>query len=227
MKDVATVKPAEQKGTWHVRDVVLGLVLLFVFWVLIAFAFMALELGENYLAVRGGELLGPLLVVLLLNTKYRLSPSLDVGLYRILKYGFAGAAGLVIINFPRDIWSGATTEFPVQYEAFIASGTLIRMFILSGLFLLGPILEECLYRGIFFRILRNRYDFFWGALVSSVLFAIPHGLQHQKLVQISIIGFVFAYVYEKSGSLVSSIITHSLVNICWFVFVYVGIQRLS
>ena len=88
-------------------------------------------------------------------------------------------------------------SFPVQ---ILCTGILI------------PVIEELLFRGVVFRILRKWLPFLWSALISSLIFGIYHGNLVQ-FVYASLCGIFLAYVYEKSKSIFAPICAHMTMNI--------------
>ena len=82
-------------------------------------------------------------------------------------------------------------------------------------------MEEIYFRGYFFRILRNRTDFFWAALLSTIVFTIFHGSK-VNILNIAIPGFIYAFVYERTGSILISILTHATNNAIWVFLSYLG-----
>lgn len=87
--------------------------------------------------------------------------------------------------------------------------------VLSGLILLvglaGPVAEELFFRGLLYGWLRNRIGVFRGLAVTALLFA---GLHADAVAFLPILGlgFLFGWVYEKSGSLLAPISAHILHN---------------
>lgn len=82
---------------------------------------------------------------------------------------------------------------------------------------LVPVAEELMFRGVIFGCLRRwltgYYGFAVSAAVSAVLFALGHGLpQDPKFYQSLATGLAAAYVYWRSGSLVSAFVVHGLFN---------------
>lgn len=76
---------------------------------------------------------------------------------------------------------------------------------------LVPIVEELLFRGLLFRWLRQRLDFWPAAVISSALF----GLAHQRIDQMIIVGLLglpLAWLYERSKTLVPAILMHQTYN---------------
>lgn len=77
--------------------------------------------------------------------------------------------------------------------------------------ILSPVCEELTFRGLMFRRMRTYTSFVSAALYSSFVFAFIHG----NLVQLPyalIMGLMFAYVYEKYGSLKAPCLAHITAN---------------
>ena len=81
-----------------------------------------------------------------------------------------------------------------------------------ALVIIGPVLEESIYRGQFFTILRGQYGLVTGVLGSTLLFAIMHGLAPVAFAQ----GVLLALVYEYSRSLWGSVLVHIANNAIWY-----------
>ncbi|MEJ9231059.1 CPBP family intramembrane metalloprotease [Peribacillus butanolivorans] len=76
---------------------------------------------------------------------------------------------------------------------------------------IGPILEEILFRKIIFGSLNKRFNFFISALISSVIFGLAHGeLEH--LLLYTAMGFTFAFLYAKTGRILVSMVAHIAMN---------------
>lgn len=76
---------------------------------------------------------------------------------------------------------------------------------------LGPILEEIVFRYILFGTLHRRFNFFLSALISSIIFAIVHVDFPHLLIYISM-GFVFSFLYIKTKRIIVPIMAHTLMN---------------
>ncbi|MED4534878.1 type II CAAX endopeptidase family protein [Metabacillus fastidiosus] len=77
--------------------------------------------------------------------------------------------------------------------------------------ILGPILEEIIFRKIIFGVLYNRYNFFIAVLISSVIFALVHG-EPEHLLLYSSMGFTFAFLYVKTKRIIVPIFAHVAMN---------------
>jgi membrane protease YdiL (CAAX protease family) len=79
----------------------------------------------------------------------------------------------------------------------------------------APIAEEFFFRGFFYRALRSRLSVVVAALLDGVIFGLIHYDGPKSLVSLpvlAVLGFVFCLVYEKTGTLFSTIALHSLNN---------------
>ncbi|MBV7509324.1 CPBP family intramembrane metalloprotease [Bacillus sp. sid0103] len=77
--------------------------------------------------------------------------------------------------------------------------------------IIGPILEEIVFRKIIFGSLHNRYNFFISALISSVIFAAAH-MEFQHILLYSAMGFTFAFLYVITKSIFVPIFAHVAMN---------------
>ncbi|OIO37674.1 MAG: hypothetical protein AUJ75_03770 [Candidatus Omnitrophica bacterium CG1_02_49_10] len=76
---------------------------------------------------------------------------------------------------------------------------------------IGPVLEEVFFRGFFYNALKNRFGILCSALISASLFSVLHA-NIVAFFSIFLLGMLLAYLYEKTGSLVSSITVHVMHN---------------
>jgi membrane protease YdiL (CAAX protease family) len=76
---------------------------------------------------------------------------------------------------------------------------------------IGPLTEEIVYRGLLYRAFRDRIGVPMALLLSGLIFAITH-LELDHIVALWLIGVIFAWVTERSGSLLPAIAAHSLYN---------------
>ncbi|MDM5297068.1 CPBP family intramembrane metalloprotease [Bacillus pumilus] len=77
--------------------------------------------------------------------------------------------------------------------------------------LIGPILEEIIFRKIIFGVIYEKTNFFIGALVSSVTFAVVHN-DFSHILLYTTMGFTFAFLYAKTKRIIVPIGAHMLMN---------------
>lgn len=85
----------------------------------------------------------------------------------------------------------------------------ISMFVLGGL--LAPFAEELFFRGVFYRWLRDRWGVWPGILISGLVFGALHG-EISIAGAAAVLGFLLAWVYERSGSLWPAVLIHVINN---------------
>lgn len=76
---------------------------------------------------------------------------------------------------------------------------------------LGPFFEEVLFRGVLYAGLRGALGRFGAGAVSAGMFALVHG-DPQALLVLSALGALFAFLYERTGSLWPAVVAHALWN---------------
>lgn len=74
----------------------------------------------------------------------------------------------------------------------------------------GPIMEEYVFRFSLINFLNQKLPTILSALISSSIFAALHGDGHYLLY--GGLGLFFYYLYQKTGSILTSIITHAGMN---------------
>lgn len=77
--------------------------------------------------------------------------------------------------------------------------------------ILGPILEELLFRGAITKALLQEYNPTKAIVISALVFGIIH-INPIQVVSATLIGFLLAWVYYKTASLIPCIIIHIINN---------------
>ncbi len=83
--------------------------------------------------------------------------------------------------------------------------------IVFAVVVVAPIVEEILFRGIFYPGLRRRMGVGWAVLVSALFFGFLH-FQLLGFVPLAAIGAILALLYESQGSLAAPIVAHAMNN---------------
>jgi membrane protease YdiL (CAAX protease family) len=79
--------------------------------------------------------------------------------------------------------------------------------------LVGPIVEETIFRGFFYSTLRKKSGAILTIILSSIIFTLWHIGSGLKVgINIFLTGIILAYIYEKTESLIPPIIAHAIVN---------------
>ena len=100
-------------------------------------------------------------------------------------------------------------EYQTVMQGFYSAPLLIQGISLG---ILVPICEELVFRGLVFQRLRMRSGFLSAALYSAVIFSLLHGNMVQMIYAL-FLGVVYAYMYEKYGSVKAPIFAHMVANL--------------
>lgn len=93
---------------------------------------------------------------------------------------------------------------------------VVQLARMSPLFILavgviGPMLEEIVFRKILYGSLRKKMGFILAASISSIIFAFGH-LDIQHLLIYFVIGFFLCYAYYKTGRIAVNMFMHAAMN---------------
>lgn len=93
--------------------------------------------------------------------------------------------------------------------------------------IIGPILEELVFRKVIFGALHKKMNFFFAALLSSVVFSAFH-MDFEHLLVYAAIGFIFSFLYVKTKRIIVPIIAHITMNtFVMLIQLFVDIEQLE
>ena len=93
------------------------------------------------------------------------------------------------------------------------------LFIMIAGAVLAPVSEELFYRGMIYPLFRNYLGTTWGAVAAGLIFGLAHGDLWRTL-PLAIGGAVLCYIYEKSGSILVSMVAHGVWNGVMCILIY-------
>jgi len=79
--------------------------------------------------------------------------------------------------------------------------------------LFAPVFEELAFRGLLFGVFRRRFQWGTAAMLSAALFALAHGYGVIGFLSVFWSGVIWAWVYERTGSLWPCMIGHAVNNL--------------
>ena len=111
-------------------------------------------------------------------------------------------------------WLDMTNHWTEWFDPNLvwASGSALTVSVLEYV-VFAPIFEELAFRGLLFAMLRRRFSFVPAALISASIFALAHGYGLIGFVSVLWSGFLWAWIYEKTGSLIPGMIAHAMNNL--------------
>jgi len=158
----------------------------------------------------GGELLLFLPVWWLGIRKYGVSWR-SLGLRKFDLNFLALGCGLMVISWGMNvIYALFLSLFSLTIQpdfSLLFTDTSSALGVMIGGAVVAPIVEEVIFRGFIFAGLRERFGWQISALISSLLFAAIH-FQLTAFLPITILGLIFAFLYQRSGSIWPAIIMH-------------------
>ncbi|MDR1159395.1 MAG: CPBP family intramembrane metalloprotease [Syntrophomonadaceae bacterium] len=161
-----------------------------------------------------------LVIVFIVIIAFRKSAWHDLGFKAIsvkdfLLYGIGGGIGILVLILPLSYLAQIIQpELEAQnIGKVLQSSVYYREIILTlGIgMVLAPVLEEILYRGVLYPVLKNYLGVRGGCILAGILFAAAHWDLWRSL-PLAAGGMLLALLYEKTGSIWVPICAHGLWN---------------
>jgi membrane protease YdiL (CAAX protease family) len=125
--------------------------------------------------------------------------------------GVAASALAITYGYDALLWAlDVDAGVAAPEEAFDNAAPFIVIAV--GAVLMAPVIEEIFFRGFIFGGLRAHGGYLAAAIVSSVIFAAAH-LSGYYMPPFTLIGLLFAWSYQHTGSLRPGMIAHAITNI--------------
>ncbi len=112
---------------------------------------------------------------------------------------------------------GDTLEFSVHWTEWflpelVWSSQAELLKITMEVVVLAPIFEEIIFRGLVFSTLRAKFGFPVSMMGSAVIFALAHGYGPIAFLTVLWSGMLWAWIYERTGSVVPGMCAHAINN---------------
>jgi uncharacterized protein len=111
-------------------------------------------------------------------------------------------------------WLGLSSHWTEWFDPDLAWGP--RIDVVATIFdtvILTPVFEEIVFRGLLFGTLRRRFGTGAAAVLSASIFAIAHGYGVLGFAAVFWSGLLWAFAYERTGSLLPSMAAHAADNL--------------
>lgn len=111
-------------------------------------------------------------------------------------------------------WLGLANHWTEWFDAELVwgSGSILTVSLLEYV-VFAPIFEELAFRGMLYAMLRRRLAPLPAALLSAGVFALAHGYGLVGFLSVLWSGLLWAWVYERTGSLIPGMIAHATNNL--------------
>ena len=235
---IAAYKP--KRVSWNISDVARVVILFFFFGYTIVVieaslirVFPVLK-DDNFRMMVNTSVLDVLAVVFIIyftvNRYHEAISSLGLSMKNFLKnvfYGIVGyiaaapvlIAALLLVTYIVGVTKYIPEVQPIV-ELFLKEKNA-PFLVYTSLFaaIIGPFVEELFFRGFMYNAFKKKAGIFWATLVTAGLFAALH-TNAAGFLPILVLGILLTYLYEKTGTLVSSITVHITHNLIMVFFVF-------
>ena len=143
----------------------------------------------------------------------------DIGLAIAGLFGYLTFSAILTALFSVFPWFNLTENQPLLYSTLISP--LNKVLAAIALVVVGPILEEVIYRGLIYGKLRKKHSLITSILIVSILFGFLHG-QWNVGVDVFALSVVACLMRETTGTIYAGIILHILKNTIAFYFLFMA-----
>lgn len=124
----------------------------------------------------------------------------------------AGVALDLLLGVLGD-WLGLASHWAEWFDPALAWGSPAAVaVVLLGSVVFAPVFEELIFRGLLYGTLRARLSWPLAAAGSALVFALAHGYGIAGFLSVFLSGLLWAWIYERTGSLLPSMAAHVVNN---------------
>ncbi|MDD3777568.1 MAG: type II CAAX endopeptidase family protein [Actinomycetota bacterium] len=219
---------------WNVRDALISVLALIALLVGIYFStakILEFISGNEYLSITsinnlsfsvlyGIQVLLMVGLVWFFAIYWRKSTPRDLGLryysiFKTLWYTFLALLAIFILSFSYVyiVSSAFNIEAPTsKIEQLVRGRNISTNILLVVVAVVAPFSEEIFFRGFLYSAFKKAWGINAGLFLSSLLFALAH-MEIYSFIPIFLIGWILAYMFEKTRSLFPVIFLHAIYNL--------------
>lgn len=180
---------------------------------------------NSYVGVRGTvQATLDILAIIFLNSKYPLD-LLKYDKQLVLRFASIGIFLCLIRYIPFFISLIVNPRITADYSKYLNLSRFHFIWSLILMVIVGPITEEFIFRGFIFKLIQQKSSITTAAIISSLLFAAVHGIKAGWIMNHFLLGLFCCYVYYKSNSIWSSVLTHIGNNAIWFLCTWLIVNK--
>ena len=142
----------------------------------------------------------------------------DIGLAVAGFFGYLAFSAILTALFSVFPWFNLNETQPLLYSTLISP--FGKALAAIALVVVGPILEEVIYRGLIYGKLRKKHSLITSILVVSILFGFLHG-QWNVGIDVFALSVVACLMRETTGTIYAGIILHILKNTIAFYMLFI------
>ena len=142
---------------------------------------------------------------------------------KLIFIGISAGVGFSFLNYLTIGYSLLPSIIKSHFTAKIIFLPILSIFTGKGFLalILGPLCEEVSQRGFIYPVLRKGCGVIWAILISATIFSLLHyDIDFLTFLSHFLKGVIFAYLYERCGTLLPSIAAHFTVNLINISIIY-------
>lgn len=140
-----------------------------------------------------------------------------------------GGIALQVFIQPMMTWLGMllpnTMENYMKMTELVSGAKCNSILLVLAVILIGPFVEEYVFRRTLYRTLRKAWGVPFSAVISATLFGIYH-LDVIQIIYCTLVGIVMCLIYEKTQSFIATAFTHAVFNGATYILLFMA-QKLS
>ena len=111
-------------------------------------------------------------------------------------------------------WLGVTSHWSEWFDEELAFGDATAILAnVAGSVVLAPLFEEVVFRGILFATLRSALRPATAIALSGAIFGVAHGYGVVGFLDVAFSGMLWAWAFEKTGSILPGMVAHAVTNL--------------
>ncbi|RYL87868.1 CPBP family intramembrane metalloprotease [Sporolactobacillus sp. THM7-4] len=154
-----------------------------------------------------------LIVSLLLLPERHMRSNIPLSPEKSFLWAIGGIFALFLLQIAASLINTAVFGEPPKsrHTEQIVQITRMSPLFIFAVSVIGPILEEIVFRKIIYGSLQKKMGFVLAAVISSLIFSVGH-FDFQHLLVYFVIGFFLCYVYHKTGRITINMFMHAGMN---------------
>lgn len=213
-----------EKQIWKCSDILL-IVICFSLFQLLALTLGKLEIVKYYYLFVFGNFFSILAIggvlLYLIRFKYRTNfrvlglgwdkatKNISIGIVSFFLYALFVVTVFFIIGRESAIYNRAQLFINLRLNQWPFFDSFVY---LSGLVILAPLVEECVFRGLMYSPFQKKIGESGSICLTSSVWALNH-LQFKSLISVFLLGVLLCYLYKRTKSLLPGIIVHCMMNV--------------
>ncbi len=122
----------------------------------------------------------------------------------------------ILLSLVYNVFAYYINSYTFKTSLFDNNGNILYVLISTGL--IGPVIEELMFRGIIYNELKTKVTTMSAILITTLFFALTH-FNIFQIIYALVFGFILIFVYEKYQTIKAPIIVHMASNITTTLFV--------